>query len=105
MRLPGVLLLLLALPICAAYAGGQQHSYRPKRGFVPDPATACSIAEAVLIPIYGRVTVRREKPFKATLHGDTWVVVGTLREHHRGGAARVELSRLDARILRVTHGR
>jgi hypothetical protein len=71
---------------------------------VPDAATAVKIAEAVLIPIYGEKQITSEKPLVATLHNGIWTVVGTLPPDVEGGVALVEISRRDARILRMTHG-
>jgi|SRR5215813_2945085 len=84
-----------------------QHSYRPEKGYVPDAATAIAIAEAVWLPIYGKKTLDRERPFQAVLKDDVWTVTGTLHSSHkdaRGGVAVAEISRIDARVLRVSHG-
>ena len=78
---------------------------------VPDRATAVRIAEAILIPIYGESTIKGERPFNARLANDTWFVEGTMRDGplglfpNLGGVALVQLSRTNAMILRVTHGR
>jgi hypothetical protein len=53
-------------------------SYAPKEGFVPDSTTAVKIAEAVLIPVYGKEKVESERPFKTTLKNGVWTVNGTL---------------------------
>jgi hypothetical protein len=72
---------LLSLVVLASLACGQPSqpsSVVPKAGFVPDVVTAVSIAEAVLIPVYGRDVVASERPFKAVLKGGVWVVTGTV---------------------------
>lgn len=80
-------------------------SYVPPNGFVPDAATAGRIAEAVWIPIYGEEKIAQEKPFKVTLKGDVWTVTGKdLPPGTVGGVAEAEVSKRDARILRVGHG-
>jgi len=79
-------------------------SYSPPNGFVPDERTATRIAEAVWIPIWGEQSVLGEKPFVATLKGDTWTVRGTLKPAVFGGVAEAEISKRDGRILRVAHG-
>ena len=97
-------------------AQGQSSSLRggfvPKDGFVPDSATAVAIAEAVLVPVYGKETVESERPFKATFQSGVWTVVGTLhcpssegRETVTcdGGNAEVKLSKADGRIVRMIH--
>jgi hypothetical protein len=107
--------LLLALaPQCHA-----EHNNKPQAGYVPDSITAIKIAEAVLIPVYGE-KIESEQPFKATLKEDVWIVEGTLncpddknaaapekKSLHLclGGLALVEISKSDAHILRMTHGK
>jgi len=87
-----------------------KHSYVPPNGFVPDSLTAVRIAEAVLSPIYSAELLNSERPFQATLSGDTWTVEGSTPHVHPGrdyigGVAVVEISKADGRILRVSHGR
>jgi NTF2 fold immunity protein len=36
-----------------------------------------TIAEAVLVPVYGKDVVRSERPFHAVLKGNLWIVTGT----------------------------
>ena len=77
--------------------------------YVPDAVTAVKIAEAVLIPVYGEQKIVSERPFTAKLDGDVWTVDGTLYCGDGkigtcfGGAARVKLSKKDARILFMIH--
>ncbi len=97
---------------------------RPKEGFVPDSTTAVVIAEAVLIPVYGREQIESERPLTAILKGDVWTVSGTLPCPDRktdgasganpksktlrvcdGGVAVVEISKVDAHIISMTHGK
>jgi hypothetical protein len=84
-------------------AQDSRHSFVPKDGFVPDSETAVQIAEAVLSGVYGREQIAKQKPLKAVLKGDVWVVTGTLPENLVGGTVVVELSKRDARVMRVTH--
>ena len=90
----------------------QAQSYAPKEGFVPDAKTAVKIAEAVLIPVYGEKQIESERPFKAMLGNGVWTVDGTLHCPDGkggmttmcvGGAAEVELSKTDGRILKMIH--
>jgi hypothetical protein len=87
-------------------------SYTPKDGFVPDSTTAVNVAEAVLIPVYGKEKIESERPFKATLENGVWTVDGTLHCSDGkggvttdcvGGAAEVKLSKADGRVLRMIH--
>ena len=83
-----------------------QPSYVPPEGFVPDAATAITIARAVLIPIYGAKLIESEEPLTAERVGDIWVVRGTTCSRDQfcvGGAAELQLSAKDGRILQVTH--
>jgi hypothetical protein len=50
----------------------------PKKGYVPDSATALKIAEAVLTPVYGEAKIESQRPFTAKLKDDVWTVSGTL---------------------------
>lgn len=76
---------------------------RPKEGFVPDGATAISVAVAVLGPIYGVDEIEKQKPFSAALSGGVWVVQGSMEK--RTGIAEVNISKRTGAILRVTHGK
>lgn len=80
-------------------------SYKPPLGFVPDAGTAITIAEAILVPIYGEEITHKQKPFVAILDKGIWTVTGTLPKGLKGGVALVEIARKDARIIRVIHGR
>jgi hypothetical protein len=50
----------------------------PKDGYVPSSDTAVQIAEAVLIPVYGKNKIESERPFTAELKDGVWTVSGTL---------------------------
>jgi hypothetical protein len=106
--LPSTLLLTVAA-LCQSEAG-----YRPAAGFVPDSKTAIAVAEAVLIPVYGKNQIESERPFRATLQNDVWTVGGTLRcpdgkggvtTQCDGGVAIVTISKKDARVLSMIHGK
>lgn len=82
----------------------------PKHGFVPTADVAIQIAEAVLVPVYGKDVVDSERPFHATLKGDLWVVNGTvpcqgapLGAVCPGGNAEVRLSKKTGRIIYMMH--
>jgi len=81
------------------------HSYIPKDGFVPNESVAISIAVAIWVPIYGAEAISRQKPYRATLVNDAWVVEGSLPQGMKGGVALAEIAKKDGRILRVTHGK
>src|SRR5437660_8623001 len=100
--------------LLVALAFGQ--SYQPKEGYVPDSATAVKIAEAVLVPVYGQKLIESERPFTSELKADVWTVSGTLHcpdgkggfksgYSCRGGAATVQISKTDAHVVSMTHGK
>lgn len=94
--------------IISAFAQGaeiMQGSFVPKQGFVPDERTAITIAEAVLVPIYGKDQVDEQKPFVVGLADDVWKIHGTRSVEQLGGVFSIEISKQTATILRVTHGR
>ena len=108
-------LLCVAAALVLAMAAGPvaaEHNYVPPKGVVPDAETAVHIAEAVLAPVYGHQVIESEKPFRATLKGETWTVEGSMHCERPGGGphdcvggvALVEVSRRDGRVTRITHG-
>jgi hypothetical protein len=88
---------------------GVPKSFVPKAGFVPTGAVAAAIAEAVLIPVYGREQIASELPRRAALSRDVWTVVGSVRCDGPpgaicpGGAAEVKISKKTGQILFMTH--
>src|SRR5690349_23171989 len=97
-------LFLCVLALCATLSSSEP----PKQGYVPDAQTASAIAQAILVPIYGKEQVWKESPYTAKLDGDEWTVEGTLNcgdktKFCAGGVAVVRLSRRDGRIPSVIH--
>ncbi|BCM91138.1 hypothetical protein IAD21_03002 [Abditibacteriota bacterium] len=80
-----------------------KHSVTSSSGLVPDNRTAIKIALAVWENVYGQEAITREDPFKATLSNGVWFVTGTLPKHMLGGVAIAQISKKDARILRISH--
>jgi hypothetical protein len=100
--------LIVAFTVCifGLMADEPKHSVKPEAGFVPDERTAIAIAVAVWTPIYGDEKIQKEKPFKAKLKDSVWYVNGTLANgFNKGGVAEAEISKDDARILRISHGK
>lgn len=77
----------------------------PPNGFVPNEETAIKIAEAVWTHMYGKKRISKEKPFKARLTNDVWIVRGSLPRGFRGGVAVAEISKTSGCILKVFHGK
>lgn len=74
------------------------------RDFVPDKATAMSIALAVLVPVYGEKQIASEMPLSVALYQDTWIVSGTLPRGYEGGVALVVIDKRRGTILQMHHG-
>lgn len=73
-----------------------------KDGYVPDESTAIKIAEAIWLPIYGD-KIQENKPFRASLSGDSiWVVTGTVHTSE-GGVPFALIQKKDGKILDVYH--
>jgi hypothetical protein len=81
---------------------------------VPNSTAAVKVAEAVLNPVYGQKHIESERPFTARLNGNVWTVYGTLNcsdgkdgntGECLGGVAEVHISRSDAQILFMCHGK
>ena len=71
---------------------------------MPDEATAAAIVESVALAQYGREMIEKEKPFRARLYGDVWLVHGGLHPQGAyGGTAVVKVARKDGGILFLTH--
>ena len=88
--------------------GAAPKSVAPKDGFVPTAAVAVAIAEAVLVPVYGKQLINSERPFKAELAHDVWDINGTVPCNPPGslcpgGAAEVKISKKTGQILFMTH--
>jgi hypothetical protein len=77
----------------------------PAGGFVPDEATAAAIAEAILVPIYGKKSIESQKPFLFYLANDVWTISGQLAPHSLGGVFVLKISKRDGRVLFLSHGR
>ena len=86
-----------------------KHSYIPSNGFVPDEATAIAVAEAILAPIYGKLSIDGQKPFLVSLENDVWTVSGQLQEQPGrvtlGGVFRIQISKKDGCVKFHSHGK
>jgi hypothetical protein len=98
---------VIALATSPVFGGpSNEHTYVPPHGYVPNAETAIAIAVAVWTPIYGRDKIEHERPYRATLRGDNWIVEGSLPSGEQlGGTAVAEISKTDGRIVRVSHGK
>jgi hypothetical protein len=84
---------------------GADAGYVPPAGIVPDAVTATRVAEDLLVPVYGRAIIDKEKPLRATLDSGAWTVRGTLPAGRLGGVAVIKISKSDGRVLYMMHGK
>ncbi len=103
--------ILLAVSISGALAGTDAKGKAKKRETVcvPDEQTAIKVAEAVLESVYGK-KVLEEKPYKVHSTSGYWTIEGTLRKEQgqaliHGGVFHIEINKVDAKVLYVTHGK
>jgi hypothetical protein len=83
----------------------EQNLRDPQNGIVQDSETAKKIAEAIWTPIYGKSIVD-EKPYKATLIGDSiWIVESSSLKEQFGGVAYIEIRKSDCKVVKVFHGK
>ena len=71
---------------------------------MPDAATAIKIAVAVWKRIYSETEIVQEKPYRAYLRDDVWIVTGSLPENFVGGVAYAKIAKKDGCIISVSHG-
>ncbi len=103
-----VLVLACTFSFAQDPALGVPKSVVPKNGFVPSATVAVAVAEAVLIPVYGKQQIASDRPFKAELSGGVWDVTGSLHcaspeSPCPGGTAQVKISKRTGEILFMTH--
>ena len=70
-------------------------------GSVPDVETAVRVAEAVLLPVFGAETVKSQKPFRAEIDQDNWLVRGAVGAGSEQ-ALFVRIAKVDCRILEIS---
>lgn len=78
-------------------------SDRPKDGMIPDAQTAQRVGEAIALALYGETVLRRERPFRARLHGNVWTVMGTLPPLALGGVAIIQVRKDNAAVVFTHH--
>jgi hypothetical protein len=107
----GAILLLVFFLVNVSLGNYKRLNYVPPNGFVPDSLVAIKIAEAVLFPIYGEEKIKKQKPYRVILIGDSiWAVNGTFpvlpnNQIVRGGTFEIKIQKSDARVIEVYHGR
>jgi hypothetical protein len=80
------------------------HHYTAPAGLVTSPAAAAGIAEIVAKTVYGEEQIQEQKPLIVSFNRDIWYVRGQRKKASFGGVVEIEVSKIDGRILRISHG-
>jgi hypothetical protein len=97
---------LLALVLLFGSSCVQASNGLPDKGVLPNEESAIKVAETILVNVYGE-KVLEERPFKAKLDGETWIITGTFHCPQgsvcKGGVAHIEISKKDGKVRSVIH--
>lgn len=113
MRMPHIILILVSLAVASENGEGQKLCSESvticrqliQNDILSDSTVAVQVAEAILIPIYGKQKIEQEKPFSAKSEGKTWVVTGSLPKGWNGGVAQLVLLKSNGRVISLCHGK
>lgn len=93
---------ILILSIGAVVAKAQNRL--PEKGVLTTEESAIKVAETILVNVYGE-KVLEERPFKAKLEGDVWIISGTFHcpkgSVCKGGVAHIEINKKDGKVKSV----
>lgn len=79
-------------------------SARLQKGEDLEKDTILKIAADTAVKLYGYKLIKNELPLMAYLTNDSiWVVTGTLKKNTKGGTVYAEISRLNKKVLQITH--
>jgi hypothetical protein len=81
------------------------HNIVNKTLLVKDENTAIRIVEPILLNIYGRKNIIRQRPYEVQKLDAYYIINGTLPEGSLGGVFLIVIDSRDARIVRLTHGK
>ncbi len=105
------LVLLVTICIMPSMGGAMDWSNitnLPSGGVVRDEAIAVSIAEVILVSVYGADSIKRQMPLKAELErNEIWLVSGTFpsNSNTKGGIAYIRIRKKDGAVLGMIHGK
>ena len=68
-------------------------------------ADAVRFAEMILFNVYGRKTIKRQKPYQVFNIDGYWLIGGATSSNRRGGAFLIIIDSRDNRVVRITHGK
>jgi len=72
---------------------------------IKDKETAISIAEPILMNLYGKAPIADEKPYECYLIDGYWFIRGTLPKNNSGSVFEMIMSAKDGRIIKMSHGK
>ena len=83
-------------------------SYVPAEGVIPTADIAVKIAECVLLEIYGKESIEKEKPFSVNLVNGIWVIEGHIPNGNDSaltfcGQSYVEIRKSNGEIIKLLH--
>lgn len=79
------------------------NSRPPQCGYIATPEMAIKISLVLIEHFYGQDWIKSQKPFKATLRGEYWLVEGApVTEGSTGSVLYVKLSKKDGRVVTLT---
>jgi hypothetical protein len=92
-------LIISMLMSCFGLSGSTENK-KPEVFAVRDGAAAVTIAEAVLVSIYGRDSIRKQRPFKVREQDGIWVVYSEPKSSGQfGGTSEVRISKSGCILL------
>jgi hypothetical protein len=95
-----------AVVVLCAFSAQAQNPWKQPNGLVPDKQTAIKIAEAILFPIYGEDTIKRERPYRVSLRDGCWYISGSMPHSDEvmvGGTFFITISQWDGRVIQIGH--
>ena len=72
---------------------------------IKNSESAISIAETILVNLYGKALISSEKPFECYLIDGYWYLRGTLPKNYTGSVFEMIMSAKDGRVVKLTHGK
>lgn len=82
------------------------HGHLPENGVLTTEESAIKVAETILMNVYGD-KVLEERPFKAKLEGNVWIISGTFHCPQgagcKGGVAHIEIDKKDGKVKSIIH--
>lgn len=79
--------------------------YVPTNGYICSAEVAIKVAEAILIPIYGAQSIKRQRPLNAELCEGLWRVTGTMPRGIKGGVVCIEIEKESGCVVNLSHGK